>query len=95
MFYLTFSKYTDRFQSASDMFVSIFSLFFFLEGGGILCPLTPLTIPVIYTFCRYFHQEAQRNVLHLTPENIGYADNYAFREEYVKCINVMGLYCNC
>ncbi|KAL0972642.1 hypothetical protein UPYG_G00192290 [Umbra pygmaea] len=35
-----------------------------------------------------YYQEVARNVLHLTPENLGYTNNYALREEYVKCINV-------
>ncbi|XP_034149011.1 cell adhesion molecule 2b isoform X3 [Esox lucius] len=35
-----------------------------------------------------YYQEEARNVLHPMPENLGYTNNYALREEYVKCINV-------
>ncbi|KAJ7990071.1 hypothetical protein DPEC_G00296490 [Dallia pectoralis] len=35
-----------------------------------------------------YYQEEARNVLHLMPETLGYSNNYALREEYVKCINV-------
>ncbi|KAM6946174.1 cell adhesion molecule 2b isoform 2-T2 [Aplochiton taeniatus] len=36
----------------------------------------------------FFRQDAGRNVPHLKSENLGFANNYAFREEHVKCINV-------
>ncbi|XP_041920347.1 cell adhesion molecule 2b isoform X2 [Alosa alosa] len=38
-----------------------------------------------------YFQEAARNVVHLKSENLGFANNYALREEYVKCINVLNV----
>ncbi|XP_017552311.1 cell adhesion molecule 2b isoform X2 [Pygocentrus nattereri] len=33
-----------------------------------------------------YYQGAARNVVHLKSENLGFANNYALREEYVRCI---------
>lgn len=55
----------------------------------IQCSLLPSQC-LLYTFCRYYQEEA-RNVVHLKSENLGFANNYALREEYVKCINVLNV----
>lgn len=42
----------------------------------------PPSLCLLYTFCRYY-QGAARNVVHLKSENLGFANNYALRQEYV------------
>lgn len=63
------------------LIVVLFKLIFPIE----YCFLYPPSLCLLYTFCRYY-QGAARNVVHLKSENLGFANNYALRQEYVRCI---------